>query len=102
VGTDLVGALLAHVRAVERLTATVAHLKEIIMATQADVDALTTELAAATARIQSEIADLEAAVANGQPVDLGGLKAAVDALDAVVPAPAPEPTPEPNPRPTEA
>jgi uncharacterized coiled-coil protein SlyX len=69
---------------VDRQAATIARLKEIILSTQADVDALTTELAAATQRIVDEITALE----NANPaLDLSALKTAVDALDAVVPVP---------------
>lgn len=51
------------------------------MSTQADADALTLRLSAATDRIVAKIA------AEGAPVDLTALTAAVDATDAVVPVP---------------
>lgn len=56
---------------------------EANMATQADIDALTTALTDADAAIQQEIAKLEAA---NPSLDLSGLKAAVDATAALVPA----------------
>lgn len=64
-------------------TVTNHHLRKIgrRMSTQADADALTLRLSAATDRIVAKIAT------GGAPVDLTALTAAVDATDAVVPVP---------------
>lgn len=73
---------------------------------QSDLDAIATNLASVGATLTSEIADLEAKVAAGQPLtpaDLTGLKAAQSTLDALaVPAstPVPDPTPSPVADPT--
>lgn len=57
---------------------------ENTMATQADIDALTTALTADDAAIAQEIAALQAA---NPALDLSGLQAAVAATAALVPAP---------------
>lgn len=61
---------------------------------QSAVDAVTNQLVKAQAEIVSEINNLEAAVAAGEPVNLDALKAAAQALDDVVAdAPAAEEAP---------
>lgn len=110
-----VGELLWHlVHQTDRLERTLAAIldtQEIIMSEQADIDAAAAQIQsdvaaenAATAAIKTEIADLEAKIAAGQPADLTGLKAAVAALDSAAadeqsaaPAPAPAPAAAPSP-----
>ena len=85
---------------VGQFEAVINELKETIMGTQADVDALTqvvqqegqtiaqvaTDAAAAHAKLQTEFDALEAQVSSGAPVNLDGLKAAVQAnADAIAP-----------------
>lgn len=65
-----------HIRAIEQ-TQTI--LGEKIMATQADIDALTAQLNADVEAINAEIAALQAA---NPALDLSGLQAAVDAATA--------------------
>lgn len=65
-----------HIRAIEQ-TQTI--LGERIMATQADIDALTAQLTADVDAINAEIAALQAA---NPALDLSGLQAAVDAATA--------------------
>ena len=57
---------------------TLARLERILMATQADVDALVTRLNQATADIRQDIADLKAA---NPELDLSALESKVDALE---------------------
>lgn len=65
------------------------HVKaDLIMTTQDDINAVVTELQGAVVAIQAEIAALEQQIANGQPVDLTGLKAAADAVAAIAAPPA--------------
>ncbi len=56
------------------------------MATQDDIDALSTEVSAATDTIVTEIDNLEAQVASGQAPDLTALRAAADRLKGVADA----------------
>lgn len=63
----------------------------IRMATQAEIDAVTSEITDAAGRIQDKIAELETA---NPGLDLSGLKAEADALAGIVPAALPtDPTP---------
>ncbi len=66
------------------------------MTQQDTVDQITEQLGKVSGEILGKIAELEAAVAAGEPADFTALKAAVDSLDAIVPDPVvePEPTPE--------
>lgn len=64
------------------------------MATQAEIDAITSEVTDAAGRIQAKLAELETA---NPGIDLSGLKAEADALAAVVPAPAPPAAPVADP-----
>lgn len=71
--------------------AMLAEIKEMLVATQADVDALTgavntlvTTLAGDVTAINGEIAKLESQIAGGGSVDLSGLQAAVKALSSTV------------------
>ncbi|MBB3752508.1 hypothetical protein FHT44_005020 [Mycolicibacterium sp. BK634] len=65
-------------------------------AVQDTVDALTAQLGKAKDEIIAKVADLEAQVAAGEAPDLTALKAAVQALDDVVPDPVvDEPAEEP-------
>lgn len=52
---------------------------------QAAVDAITAVLVKARGEILGEIASLESAVSAGEAVDLSGLRAVADSLDAIVP-----------------
>jgi hypothetical protein len=61
-------------------------LVRFFMALQDDVNTLTARITEARDRIVARIGELEAAVANGQTVDLSGLQAAADALDQVAPS----------------
>lgn len=68
------------------------------MSLQDTVNALTDQLSKAKNEIVSKISDLEAQVAAGEAVDLEPLKAAVQALDDVVPDEVTEePVEEPEP-----
>ena len=67
-------------------------IKEEVMANQADIDAVVTELNDAAQEITTRIDELEAQVAAGQQVDLTALKAAADRLRDVVPDAPQEPT----------
>lgn len=70
------------------IVAAVYVIKEIFMSdVQAAVDEITSQLGKVRDEVVSEIAKLEAAVVAGDPVDLSALKAAADALDAIVPDP---------------
>lgn len=62
-------------------------IRRHLMAVQDDVNAVADRLTAAKNRIVTKIGDLEAQVAAGANVDLTGLSAAADALDAVAPEP---------------
>lgn len=80
-----------------RQSAAQAILKEEVMANQADIDAVVTELNDAAQEISTRIDELEAQVAAGQQLDLGPLKAAADRLRDVVPdAPAGDVPAEPT------
>jgi hypothetical protein len=61
------------------------HERINLMATQADVDAITAEISTAIGNIQAEINSLETA---NPEIDLTGLKAAADQLAGVAPDPA--------------
>lgn len=72
-------------------------------ANQQHLDADVASIGQATASIETEIANLKQAVADGQPVDFTGLDTALGTLQGVAPsAPAPEPTPAPVSEPTPA
>lgn len=71
-------------------------MEGVIMATQDDIDTLTTNIAADVAEIKSSLADLEQQVANNQPVDLTRLQAAVGDLDTTASS-APQPPAPPAP-----
>lgn len=58
-------------------------IERIVVSTQDDVNAITTELQGVTTTLQAEIANLEQQVAAGGTIDLTGLKAAADALNAL-------------------
>jgi len=63
--------------------------------TQADIDALTTQLGKATDEIKMQIASLEAQIFEGVTLDLTALKAAAGMLDNINPdmiEPDPDPT----------
>lgn len=55
------------------------------MTTQADIDALTSQLSKVHAEITTQIAALQARIDAGQPLDLSGLQAAVQGLDEMNP-----------------
>jgi len=78
-----------HSAQIARNTAVVNQLKGKLMATQADVDAIVTELNAATDEILAKIAELEA---REPQLDLSALKASADRLRDVVPDAPAEPT----------
>lgn len=60
--------------------------KGVVMSdVQAVVDAITAQLGKVREEVVGEIAKLEAALQAGVTPDLAGLKAAADALDAIVP-----------------
>jgi hypothetical protein len=77
---------------VSRQHAAVALLKEEVMANQADIDAVVTELNDAAEEITTRIDELQAQVDAGQQVDLSQLRAAADRLRDVVPDAPQEPT----------
>lgn len=79
-----------HSATLSRNSASINQLGRRLMTTQADVDAIVTELNDAAEEILAKISDMETQVAAGQPVDLTALKAAADRLRDVVPdAPTP-------------
>jgi chromosome segregation ATPase len=94
--------LRAQDRKITQLARVVRQLEGITMASQADIDALAaalhqedSDLNSAVSAITAKIADLQAQIDAGQPVDLSGLQAevdglrgAVDSAAALVPAPA--------------
>lgn len=69
------------------------HLEELAMATQADIDALTASVNTDRTAIASVIAELNALIAQGQPVQVTALQAAVDGLTADIAADAPPASP---------
>jgi hypothetical protein len=74
-----------HSASISRQNAAQVLIKEEVMANQADIDAVVTELNDAAQEINTRIGELETQVANGQQVDLTALKAAADRLRDVVP-----------------
>ena len=82
----------SHSAMLSRNSSTLNQLGRKLMATQSDIDAVVTELNAAADEITARIDELETAVANGQQIDLSGLKAAADRLRDVVPDAPAEPT----------
>lgn len=75
-----------------RQGATLELLQEEVMATQADIDAVVTELNDAAREITTRIDELQAQVDAGQQIDLSALKTAADRLRDVVPDAPTEPT----------
>jgi len=75
----------SHSAMLSRNGSTLNQLGRKLMATQADIDAVVTELNDAADEINARIGELETAVANGQQIYLSGLKAAADRLRDVVP-----------------
>lgn len=76
----------------------VTKLGELLMSTQADVDALTAQVEAQDAKVQDAVTNINAEIAalQAQQVDTSGLEAAVaalggdvDTVDAIAPPPAP-------------
>lgn len=61
-------------------------LGELMAITQADLDAVATELVADAGAIQTEIANLQSAIDAGQSLDLTGLRDAVSRVGQLVPS----------------
>lgn len=75
----------AHSAALGRHDAAINQLRKKNMATQAEIDAVVTELNAAAEEILGEIANLKAQVEAGNTLDLSALEAAAQRLADVVP-----------------
>ena len=81
-----------HSVSISRQNAAQALLQEEVMANQADIDAVVTELNDAADEITARIDELQAQVDAGQQVDLSALRSAADRLRDVVPDAPAEPT----------
>jgi len=81
-----------HSVAISRQQAAQVLIKEEVMANQADIDAVVTELNDAADEITARIDELQAQVDAGQTVDLSALRSAADRLRDVVPDAPAEPT----------